>query len=438
MTALAVVVSFIACGGSSSDGSNGAPAKNDGGLLDGSVADNDAGDAGHANDASTPGDAAAPTAATLRIHYPAGGHAITIRGSAGGLNWTTGVATKSAGSDVFEYQATGLTASIEWKPLLDDTTWARGPNYHLAPGTTLDVYPHFTTITGTVETLIADFHSTTLSNDRAIYAYLPPSYAENTDATYPVVYMHDGQNLWAALPNIAFGATWNVDTTFDAAAENGACSSSTVEGWGAQPLGAAPTMCTGDGDCGAGGSCVTFPEAIVIGVANTANRIYEYTPTTDPSTPGGGGADLYLTMLVTELKPAIDAQLRTRPDVASTSLAGSSLGGLVTAYAGLKYPNVFGRLGELSPSTWWNADVIVGDVQGTLAAPHRPAIVYVDSGSGTADDEADTDMLAQEYLTLGYVDGTNFRHVIQSGAAHNETYWAERLPGALQLMLGAR
>jgi predicted alpha/beta superfamily hydrolase len=109
----------------------------------------------------------------------------------------------------------------------------------------------------------------------------------------------------------------------------------------------------------------------------------------------------------------------------------------VTAYAGVKYPNVFSRLGELSPSTWWNNDVIVTDVQGTPTSP-RPAIVYVDSGQGTVDDEADTDQLAQAYLALGYVDGTTFRHVIQPGAQHNETYWAERFPGAMQLLLGTR
>jgi pullulanase len=141
-------------------------------------------------------------------------------------------------------------------------------------------------------------------------------------------------------------------------------------------------------------------------------------------------------MLVTELKPQIDGMLRTRTDVSSTSLVGSSLGGLVTAYAGLKYANVFSRFGELSPSTWWNSDVIVGDVQGTTTP--RPAIVYVDSGQGSVDDESDTDTLASAYLALGYVDGVNFRHVIQPGAAHDETYWAERLPGALQLLLGAR
>jgi predicted alpha/beta superfamily hydrolase len=418
-------VAASGCGG-------GSPSANADAGSDAGTADS--GDGSLAVDAAS--DAAATTTTTLRVHYPAGTHAVTIRGSGGGLSWSAGVATTAA-ADVFTVTMSDLPAPIEWKPLLDDTTWARGPNYHVTPGAAVDVWPHFTTIAGQVVTLVADFHSTTLANDRAIYAYLPASYDENTDATYPVVYMHDGQNLWAALPQLAFGATWNVDTTFDTATEHGACSSPTIAGWGAQPLGGTPTLCIADGDCGASGSCVTFPEAIVIGVANTANRIYEYTPTTDPSTPGGGGASLYLTMLVTELKPTVDAMLRTRPDVASTSLAGSSLGGLVTAYAGVTYPNVFSRLGELSPSTWWNNDVIVGDVAATPTTP-RPAIVYVDSGQGSVDDEADTDLLAQGYLALGYVDGTNFRHVIQPGAQHNETYWAERFPGALQLMLGPR
>ena len=391
-----------------------------------------------APDAMEPGTPdAAPCTALVRVHYPVGAHAMTIRGGGGGLDWTTGAAMTGTG-DVRSYAFTGLTQPIEWKPLLDDATWARGPNYHVASGQTLDVYPHFTAVTGQVVTLISDFHSTILNNDRAIYAYLPASYDENPDATYPVVYMHDGQNLWAAMPQIAFSGTWNVDTAFDQAAEYGACSSSTVAGWGAQPLGGTPTLCTGDGDCGAGGSCVTFPEAIVIGVANAgAARIYEYTPTTDPSYSGGGGADPYLTMLATELKPQIDHMLRTRPDAASTSMIGSSLGGLVTAYAGLHHADVWSRLGEISPSSWWNSDVIVGDVTQSPASP-RPTIVYVDSGSGTADDEADTDMLAQAYLGLGYTDGTSFRHVIQPGAQHAEQYWAERLPGALQLLLGTR
>ena len=161
----------------------------------------------------------------------------------------------------------------------------------------------------------------------------------------------------------------------------------------------------------------------MIGVANDANRVYEYTPTVDPTETSlgpAGGADQYLQMLVQELKPTIDGMLRTRPDVASTAMAGSSLGGLVTAYAGLKYPSVYGMVAELSPSTWWDSDVIVGDVAGTGAT--RPLIVYVDSGQGTVDD----------------VSGTNFRHVIQPNAAHSETYWSQRFPGAMQLVLGTR
>ena len=373
---------------------------------------------------------------TVRVHYPAGTHKLTLRGAAGGLSWTQGLALSPSG-DVWSVTLSGLAAPTELKPLLDDTTWARGPNYRVVPGQTLDLYPHFTTQTGKVVTLINGFHSAALNNDRDIWAYLPPSYDENTDATYPVVYMHDGQNLWAALPQMAFGATWNVDTTFDSAAELGACSKGGVVGWGAQPLGQAATTCTGDGDCPSS-ECRTFPEAIVIGIANNANRIYELTPTTDPSTPGGGGADLYLKMVATELKPKIDSMLRTRPDVDATVLSGSSLGGLVTAYGALKYPAVFGRVAELSPSSWWNNDVIVDDVKTTLPAPMRPTFVYVDSGAGTADDQVDTDMLAAEYLKLGYVDGVNFRHVVQPGAAHSEVYWAQRFPGAMQQVLGAR
>ena len=420
------------------------PSSEDGGAGASSGADaaTGSGDAGTVGTGA--GDAGSLPAGTalVRVHYPAGTHSVTVRGSAAGLNWTTGVATTVA-ADTFSYALTGVTTAIEWKPLLDDTTWAIGPNYHVASGQTIDIWPHFTATTGTVSTLIADFHSTVLNDDRAIYAYLPASYDENTDATYPVVYMHDGQNLWAALPQLAFGATWNVDTAFDTASNLGGCSSGGVIGWGAQPLGGTATTCTGDSDCTAGEGCATFPEAIVIGVANNANRVYDYTPTVDPSEDDAGlgpqgGADLYLQMLVQELKPKIDGMLRTRPDVASTAMAGSSLGGLVTAYAGLKRPDVYGRIAAISPSSWWDSDVIVTDVQGTPAAPGRPLIVYVDSGQGTVDDEADTDLLAAAYLALGYVNGANFRHVIQPGAAHNETYWAERFPGAMQLVLGVR
>jgi predicted alpha/beta superfamily hydrolase len=426
-------------GSGSSSGGNPAGGNDGGAPSDGGLG---AIDAGHADGGGDSGTSLPAGTAMVRVHYPAGTHKVTVRGSAAGLDWTTGLAMSASG-DTFTITLTGVTAKIEWKPLLDDTTWAIGPNYHVASGQTVDVWPHFTTMTGQVETLIADFHSTVLGDDRPVYAYLPPSYAENTDATYPVVYMHDGQNLWAALPQLAFSGTWNVDTAFDTASQLGACSSATVVGWGAQPLGGTAATCTGDSDCSAGQGCATFPEAIVIGVGNNGNRVLDYTPTVDPSEADAGlgpqgGADQYLQMLIQEIKPLIDGMLRTRPDVGSTAMAGSSLGGLVTAYAGLKHPDVYGRIAAISPSSWWDSDVIVTDIKGTPAAPARPLVVYVDSGQGTVDDEADTDLLASAYLGVGYVDGVNFRHVIQPGADHSETYWAQRFPGAMQLILGAR
>ena len=417
--------------------------RSDANLIDASSAHDGSDDAGgrpiDASVATT--DANTSAATVIRVHYPlassASGHSITVRGSGGGLSWTVGQTASGTGDDV-SLSLTGVTDVVEWKPLLDDATWALGPNYHVAPGQTVDVWPHFTTQAGQVVTLLADFHSTVLDDDRAIYAYLPASYAENTDATFPVVYMHDGQNLWAALPQLAFSGTWNVDTAFDNASQTGTCSSGGVVGWGAQPLGGSPVTCTGDGDCPSG-ECRTFPEAIVIGIANDAQRIYEYTPTTDPTTAGGGGADQYLTMVASELKPTIDTMLRTRTDVSSTAMAGSSLGGLVTAYAAITYPDVYGMVAEISPSSWWNADVIVNDVATeTQPAPNRPSIVYVDSGAGDVDAESDTDALAAAYVTEGYVDGSTIRHVVQQGAAHNETYWAQRFPGAMQFILGTR
>jgi predicted alpha/beta superfamily hydrolase len=374
-----------------------------------------------------------------------GTHTLTVYGSLAPLSWTAGAAVTSGPSDTYSITLPALASTLEWKPVLDGTSWALGPNYHAAPGQTVDIYPHFFTTAGQVEALIPSFSSTILSNTRTIYAYLPASYSENTVATYPVVYMHDGQNLWAALPGIAFAGTWNVDTAFDDASNTGTCSSGGVVGWGAQPLGGTPVTCTGDGDCPSG-QCATFPEAIVIGVDNEPDRVYEYTPTVDPSEADAGlgpegGADLYLQMLITELKPQIDQQLRTRPDVGSTAMSGSSLGGLVTAYAGVKHADVYGMIAALSPSSWWDSDVIVTDVQTeTQPAPDRPLLVYIDSGDGDAgvDDYPDTQLLGQAYVGVGYVAGTNFRQVVQPGAQHSETYWAERFPGAMQFVLGVR
>jgi predicted alpha/beta superfamily hydrolase len=347
---------------------------------------------------------AAPGTSMLRVHYPAGTHHIALRGSAGPLNWTTGVALTAAPNDTWTYDFGVLAAPLELKPLLDDTTWSRGPNYKLAPGQTIDIYPHFITVAGSYSVKWAAFTSTVLPSTRSIRAYLPPSYDENTLAKFPVVYMHDGQNLFDA--STAFGGNeWKVDETLNAAAEDG-----------------------------------TIREAIVIGIDNDSDRINELTPTYDASTGAGGKADLYLRMIVEELKPMVDAQLRTLPSRDQTAILGSSLGGLVSAYAGVKHADVFGIVGAMSPSTWWDNTMIIATVGTMPTQSSKPLLVYVDSGdSGTSnDDVTNTAALAQKFRDVGYVDGSTLKYLVQAGGQHNEIYWAQRLPGALAFLLGAR
>jgi predicted alpha/beta superfamily hydrolase len=378
----------------------------------------------HRRDSAPAADTAAGSKTTvLHVHYPAGTQTLAVRGSAGPLSWTLGVVMSPGAQDTWTFASNTLKGTVEWKPLLGDKVWALGPNYHVTEGQTVDVYPHFTVGQGKVSKLIPAFASGTLGNTRDIWAYLPPTYLENSTARLPVVYMHDGQNLFD--PALAFGGNpWMADKAIDAAAASGTCAS-----------GAA---CTKDSDCGSG-PCQTFREAIVIGVDNTADRIAEYTPVVD-ATEGGGKGDLYLKMLVTELKPKVDAMLRTRPEPENTAMIGSSLGGLISAHAGVTEASTFGLIGAMSPSTWWADAAIITEVQSSKGPSSRALRVYVDSGDAGVDndDVANTNLLAAAYLSIGYVEGQDFHHLVAHGDQHSEVYWAKRLPGALAFVLGPR
>jgi predicted alpha/beta superfamily hydrolase len=340
------------------------------------------------------------TKTVLRVHYPAGTKTISVRGSVAPWTWDKGVAMTSGAEDTWTFETDAITAPAEWKPLLDDTTWSRGPNYTVEPGKTVVVYPHFVNAKGKFEKRWT-LASTLLGNTRGVWVYYPPTYLENARAKFPVVYMHDGQNLFDAAT--AFGGNeWKVDETMDAGAEDG-----------------------------------SIREAIIVGPENTSKRIYEYTPTKDPSEGDGGGADLYLSMLQTELEPKVVAELPVLTGRENRAIIGSSLGGLVSAYAGAKRSETFALVGALSPSTWWDSRVILGIVSATTTKPLR---VYVDSGdSGPSnDDVTNTKDLAQAFRALGFVDDVSLKYVVQTGATHSEIYWAQRLPGALHFLLGPR
>lgn len=332
---------------------------------------------------------------TVIVHYPAGwGHRISMRGDGAGLGWYGGRDARWSDGDAWVVTL-DLDRAVELKPLYDDSVWSKGPNYKIQPGTTVDVWPVFFHDKGRLERR-ADWHSPLLDQDRDVVVYLPPSYDENWRERYPVVYMHDGQNLWD--DKDAFGGvSWDVVGAMD----------------------------HGFADASIG-------EAIIVGIDNTSDRMWEYTPTEGGSYHGGGAAT-YVGFIADEVKPVIDRDFRTRGDRASTGIMGSSLGGLVSAYAGVARQETFGLVGAVSPSTWWDNRWIIGQVQ---AAPAMPVRVYVDSGNAgpSKDDVTNTADLAAAYRDRG----ADLKYVVQPGAQHNEYWWRQRLPGALAFLVGTR
>jgi predicted alpha/beta superfamily hydrolase len=314
----------------------------------------------------------------VRVHYPAGfGHRITLHCSG---DWNAPIATTWTDGDVW---VATVPSGSTCKPLLDDRVWSIGPNYAASGG---DIWPHFVHARGA-------YRRTELAG-RGVWVYEPPSYDENPRQTYPVVYIHDGQNLFADSASFG-GVSWNVGGAMDDGVEGG-----------------------------------TIPEALVIGVENSAERIAEYTPVADPDY-GGGNADAYLAFLIAQLKPAVDAQWRTQPDVAHTAIVGSSLGGLVSIYAGLRHADTFGLVGALSPSTWWDSTWIIDQSKAATPSIRR---LYLDSGNAgpSGDDVTNTAALAAVWKTKS---GVDVDYLVQDGASHNETYWRQRIPGALAFLL---
>ncbi len=363
-------------------------------------------DAAPPPDAALVAEAAAPTEAgppppevtTIVVHASSTTEAMSLRGSQAPLSWEVDLPMRVTGPGEWTYVVPEVRGALEVKPRFRDT-WARGPNYLAAKGKRTDLYPHFFTTAGVV-TRGPVFQSAYLARPRRVWTYVPPTYVENEAARFPVLYMHDGANLFSR--DTAFGGVeWRVDETMDAAAET-----------------------------------AKIREAIVVGVESTDARIDELTPTRDASVGAGGKADDYLKMITEELKPGFDRTLRTLPGPESTGILGSSLGGLISVYAGCKQAGTFGFVGAMSPSVWWDNRMLLGVV--SALGPSRPARFYVDSGDSGAsqDGMADTAELARRLRGVGYADGTSLKYVVQAGAQHNETYWAERLPGALEFLLG--
>lgn len=258
------------------------------------------------------------------------------------------------------------------------------------------------TLTGDIRTH-ERFHSRFLEHDRTVIVYLPPGYDADDVVRYPVLYLHDGQNVFDRATSI--GEEWQVDETAQELITAGRI----------EPL-------------------------IVVGIYNTgAHRIDEYTPTPRPDQGGGGLADDYGRMLVTELKPFIDATYNTLPSARSTAMGGSSLGGLLTLHLGLRYPTAFGQLAVLSPSVWWDERVILREVNDL---PHAlPVRIWLDSGTAEGEEViADARALRDALLAKGWTLGETLAYLEAEGAGHDERSWGARVSAVLAFLFpsGAR
>ena len=235
------------------------------------------------------------------------------------------------------------------------------------------------------------FHSEFLTDDRDVLVWLPPGYGVDTDRRYPVLYMHDGQNLFE--PDTAFqkGEYWRVGET------------------------AAELIAAGQ-----------LEPLIIVGIHNTGEeRIHEYTPTKDARL-GGGLAGAYGRLIIEELKPLIDRTYRTLPDAAHTGLGGSSLGGLATLHLGFTQPTVFSRLAVLSPSVWWDRRAILTTVRQTRPRPTMR--LWVDMGTAEGRRGLDDARLLKAALVgAGYIDGVDLHYAEYEGATHSEGAWAARV-----------
>lgn len=254
--------------------------------------------------------------------------------------------------------------------------------------------PH--TLTGDVRQH-EGFHSRYLDYDRTIVVYLPPGYDQTAVRHYPVLYLHDGQNVFDQATS--FGDEWRVDETAE----------SLITAGRIEPI-------------------------IAVGVYNAGpHRIDEYTQTARPDKGGGGHADDYGKMLVEELKPFIDSTYKTLPGAANTAMGGSSLGGLLTMHLGLRYPTAFSKLAVLSPSVWWDDRVLLTEVE---ALTHKlPLKIWLDSGTNEGPNVIEDARLLRDALVgKGWTVGQDLHYLEVEGGEHNEHSWSLRLGNVLEFL----
>ncbi len=258
------------------------------------------------------------------------------------------------------------------------------------------------TLTGNIQSH-PQFESRILRNKRDVQVYLPPGYRRSRTRRYPVLYLHDGQNVFDAATSFA-GVEWGADESAERLTTKRLI----------EPL-------------------------IIVAVANTGEkRIHEYAPSRgiiDTNAPrkkrSRGMLRKYGAFLRDELKPFIDGTYRTRPEAEFTGLGGSSLGGLATLSLGLWFPEIFNRLAVMSPSIWWDDCVIYRMLDKLKEKP--PLKIWLDTGTNEPGWERARD-LRDRLVERGWRVDDDLQYTEVEGGDHSEGAWGARFEAVLRYL----
>jgi predicted alpha/beta superfamily hydrolase len=351
---------------------------------------------------------------------------VGLRGASPPLSWNETMRAAATGDDKYVLEltfsrATTTTQPLQYKFKIDSPSrelsdgWESDRNrvfvFHSANQTVSRAFnspPENIVLqrTGRIDRITTgSWPASKFVEPREVQIWLPPGYENEGSRRYPVLYLHDGQNVFDA---DASGAEWQFDETTQRLVQSGAIA----------PI-------------------------IIVAVNNISARRHEYAPTSvlQPNAPlnerhVGGGAVKYARFLVEELKPMIDTRYRTQRDAKHTAVGGSSLGGLLSMWLLLHHGDVFGAGLVVSPSIWWDSQFIVRDIAvAALGAKERPKIWLDMGGRESSRALNDARQLRDALHKRGWNQAT-LAYLEQMEGTHDEASWAMRVEPMLRFLYG--
>ncbi len=255
------------------------------------------------------------------------------------------------------------------------------------------------TLTGNIEK-IEHVKSAKLGNERTVIIYLPPQYKTETSRKFQILFLNDGQNTMDKATSYA--GEWNVDETAE----------SLIKAGKIQPI-------------------------IIVGIYNSGmGRMDEYVPVVFKMADGtkyGGKGGAYLDFITKELRPMLSKRYRILEGAKYTGIAGSSLGGVISLEAGLRYPNIFGKLGLMSTSLWINNGEMLS--RASNSGKTFPWKIWGDVGTEEGEGMVTgLTELEKVFKKLGGKPGISYKISIDQGGQHNEAAWSRRFPAMLKFL----